>query len=207
MAAAAAAVFEGEGRSVRPKRPWTASEDALLRNAYMEVSSKNPDPIPWADVAPMVPDRNSKQCRERWVHHLAPEVIKAPWTEEEDQILFDAMRTHRTAWSAIAKLLPGRSDHCIKNRYYSTMRRIERKEKKKLRAEEAGDAAEGGAEGGGAGADGAAGAWDTAQFGPEDGAHGSEEVEEEAPDEEEGEGGGGGGDRRHDSASGKRPRS
>jgi len=95
------------------------------------MSGETPEPVKWCEVALMVGSRSAKQCRERWVHHLAPEVSKVPWTAEEDTILFEALKLHKTSWAAIAKLLPGRTDHCVKNRYYSTKRRIERKAKRK----------------------------------------------------------------------------
>jgi len=31
--------------------------------------------------------RSGKQCRERWVNHLKPEVKKGGWTHEEDELI------------------------------------------------------------------------------------------------------------------------
>ena len=109
-----------------PKKPWVAVEDALLRDAYMQASAEAESGVSWTRVAESVPSRTAKQCRERWVHHLAPAVNKDPWTAEEDLILFEALKLHQTNWAAISKLLPGRTDHSIKNRYYSTKRKMAR---------------------------------------------------------------------------------
>lgn len=37
--------------------------------------------------------RIGKQCRERWNHHLRPDIRKDAWTEEEEQQLVAAHKT------------------------------------------------------------------------------------------------------------------
>lgn len=48
------------------------------------------------------------------------------WTAHEDQTIVDSLKIFGTRWSEIAKRMPGRTDNQIKNRWYSTVRRIER---------------------------------------------------------------------------------
>jgi hypothetical protein len=53
-------------------------------------------------------------------------VIKAEWTPEEDERIFQAVEAQGKKWSVISKLFPGRSDNAIKNRWNSSLsRRVE----------------------------------------------------------------------------------
>lgn len=53
------------------KRPWTEAEDELIRRLVDEFGPKN-----WTKIAKYVPDRQGKQCRERWFNHLDPTINK-----------------------------------------------------------------------------------------------------------------------------------
>lgn len=103
------------------KHAWTPEEDAILQRIVSQEGAKS-----WTKVAAHLPHRMGRQCRERWFNHLAPEVKKGYWTAEEDHLIINAVREHGTKWSTIQKLLPGRSDNSIKNRYYSAIRKFRR---------------------------------------------------------------------------------
>eukprot|EP00737_Agarophyton_chilense_P004759 gb/GEZJ01006296.1/.p1 GENE.gb/GEZJ01006296.1/~~gb/GEZJ01006296.1/.p1 ORF type:complete len:364 (+),score=44.05 gb/GEZJ01006296.1/:130-1221(+) len=102
----------------KAKRPWTEQEDRLLRALVKQLGQGL-----WASIAAQIPGRSGKQVRERWLNHLSPNVTKRPWSNEEDEIIMENHRKLGNCWSRIAKLLEGRSDNSVKNRFYTTLKR------------------------------------------------------------------------------------
>ncbi|KAI9919043.1 hypothetical protein PsorP6_012227 [Peronosclerospora sorghi] len=98
------------------KGHWRPDEDELLKELVAE-GRKN-----WGQVATRIPGRTSKQCRERWYNHLDPSIIRGEYTHEEDQIILDAQARLGNRWSAIAAMLPGRTEDAVKIRWKSLCR-------------------------------------------------------------------------------------
>lgn len=116
----------GDSLSTSPKysqKLWTPEEDRLLMSA---VSGHNEANLKWSLVARAVPGRSGKQCRERYLNHLTPNLKLKNWSPVEDATIFRLHHTDGSKWSMMSKFIRGRTDNGIKNRYHHLKRRLER---------------------------------------------------------------------------------
>ncbi|KAF9619774.1 hypothetical protein IFM89_009296 [Coptis chinensis] len=99
----------------RAKGGWTPQEDETLRNAVQVFKGKS-----WKKIAEFFPDRSEVQCLHRWQKVLNPELIKGPWTQEEDDKIIGLVSKYGpTKWSVIAKSLPGRIGKQCRERWHN----------------------------------------------------------------------------------------
>ncbi|KAI5021548.1 hypothetical protein ZWY2020_058278 [Hordeum vulgare] len=108
------------GRTTGPARRstkgnWTLEEDDILRKAVEIHNGKN-----WKKIAECFPDRTDVQCLHRWQKVLNPELVKGPWSKEEDDVIIQMVKKYGpTKWSTIAQALPGRIGKQCRERWHN----------------------------------------------------------------------------------------
>ncbi|KAG7020315.1 Transcription factor MYB3R-4 [Cucurbita argyrosperma subsp. argyrosperma] len=97
------------------KGQWTAEEDEILRKAVQRFKGKN-----WKKIAECFKDRTDVQCLHRWQKVLNPELVKGPWSKEEDEIIVELVQKYGPKkWSTIAQHLPGRIGKQCRERWHN----------------------------------------------------------------------------------------
>lgn len=97
------------------KGHWTKEEDALLKTAVLKYEGKN-----WKKIAECLHGRTDVQCLHRWQKVLNPNLIKGPWTPEEDElVLLLVEKNGPQKWTQIAEYLPGRIGKQCRERWHN----------------------------------------------------------------------------------------
>ncbi|CAI0627778.1 unnamed protein product [Linum tenue] len=91
---------------------WTSEEDDILRQQINLHGTEN-----WAIIASNFSDKTTRQCRRRWYTYLNSDFKKGGWSQEEDLLLCEAQRVFGNRWTEIAKVVSGRTDNAVKNRF------------------------------------------------------------------------------------------
>ncbi|KAL4315386.1 hypothetical protein HN51_069546 [Arachis hypogaea] len=96
---------------------WTQEEDDILREQVGIHGTEN-----WGIIASKFKDKTTRQCRRRWFTYLNSDFKKGGWSPEEDMLLCEAQKLFGNRWTEISKVVPGRTDNAVKNRF-STLRK------------------------------------------------------------------------------------
>lgn len=97
---------------------WTTAEDRKLADLVQDKPN-----VRWAMVAGEFENRSAKQCRERWHNCVSPEINKSDWQSHEDQLIFTCYVKYGKKWSKMSKMLKGRPDSAVKNRFITLCKR------------------------------------------------------------------------------------
>lgn len=103
------------GKKCLQKQYWTKEEDDKLQALVHKYGAKN-----WKRIASSFSNRTDVQCLHRWQKVLNPELVKGPWTSEEDQKVIEMVKKHGAKnWSKIASYLPGRIGKQCRERWHN----------------------------------------------------------------------------------------
>ncbi|XP_050375201.1 transcription factor MYB124-like isoform X3 [Argentina anserina] len=91
---------------------WSQEEDDTLRDQISTHGTEN-----WAIIASKFKDKTTRQCRRRWYTYLNSDFKKGGWSPEEDMLLCEAQKIFGNRWTEIAKVVSGRTDNAVKNRF------------------------------------------------------------------------------------------
>jgi len=107
------------GMTQKKMRQWTEVEDQRLLSGIHKFGTDN-----WALVAAHLGNTRSRaQCSQRWFRGLDPRILKATWTNEEEECLLDLVKQygdHR--WTKIANSMGNRSDAQCRYHYYQILK-------------------------------------------------------------------------------------
>lgn len=102
---------------------WSEQEDNILREQVRIHGTER-----WANIANQLKDKTSRQCRRRWNTYLSTAYKKGSWSQEEDIVLFEAHKKFGNRWTEIAKVVQGRTDNAVKNRFNALCKKQAKRE-------------------------------------------------------------------------------
>ncbi|KAL0476390.1 Myb-related protein [Acrasis kona] len=80
---------------------WTEDENRRLVEAVVKYEGKN-----WQAIAEEVANKTQDQCNQHWHRVINPLISKDPWTEEEDEILVQAVSdVGESSWKKVSERL------------------------------------------------------------------------------------------------------
>jgi hypothetical protein len=127
----------------QPQEDWAEDEDELLSKIirYLVANRrKQTTENKWNEVAKELYKqshqayfRRPKQCRERWRNYLDPDISKGEWCQSEDSVLLEYVLEIGKKWSAISKCMKNRTEHAVKNRFKSLLKKYKKENSKNVK--------------------------------------------------------------------------
>ena len=121
----ASSPIDEKKKSTPFRRKFTQEEDDKIRYLVEEKGMTN-----WSEIAELVQNRTTKQCRDRYNNYLSPGITNKPWTNEEDDLLREKVREMGNKWTEIALFFNGRGPNNIKNRWHKVLLKEEQDSRK-----------------------------------------------------------------------------
>ncbi|XP_034940671.1 transcriptional activator Myb [Chelonus insularis] len=107
-----------QGKHINKGR-WTKEEDSLLKQ-LVSSTEKSGSGLKWDAIATHFPDRSDVQCQQRWAKVVNPELVKGPWTKEEDEKVVELVERYGPKkWTLIARHLKGRIGKQCRERWHN----------------------------------------------------------------------------------------
>lgn len=109
---------------------WSKGQDESLRQLVEQYHGHN-----WKRIGEEMkikyPDLpiTGKKCRERWITSGKDGLNRLPLTNSEDFILIMMHHKYNNKWAAISRQMPGRNPSCLKNNFYSLVKKLVRQAK------------------------------------------------------------------------------
>lgn len=102
-----------DGGKVKVK--WTQEEDDKLKALVQQLGTSD-----WKSIAGVIPSHSEQQCQHRWFKVLDPELVKGPWTKEEDEKVIELVNLYGfKQWALVAKHLKGRLGKQCRERWHN----------------------------------------------------------------------------------------
>ncbi|TRY97808.1 hypothetical protein DNTS_008294 [Danionella cerebrum] len=90
-------------------------QDDKLRKLVLSSGSGD-----WKSIAGFLPNRSEHQCQHRWFKVLDPDLVKGPWTKEEDEKVIELVKRYgNKQWAAVARHLKGRLGKQCRERWHN----------------------------------------------------------------------------------------
>ncbi|KAM3140037.1 hypothetical protein pb186bvf_007837 [Paramecium bursaria] len=109
-------------KKIKPERvraqAWSQQEDGLIKKLISKHGQK------WTVLANVMKTRTPQQIRDRYTNILDPQILQAPFSNQEDEQILELYYQMGPKWSTISKNLIGRSPNCIKNRFNTYLKRV-----------------------------------------------------------------------------------